>query len=277
MRHLKDQVAVITGAAGGIGRQLAAQLAAAGCHLALVDLHEDRLEALAATLGDGVRVSIHVLDVRDIPGLERLAEEVREVHGDASLVIPAAGATVWGTFADHSPYDIDWAIDLNLRGAVHTCRVFLPQLRARAATGEAHVVLFSSLQAMFGVPMQSMYVASKYALRGFSASLRAELGVEGIGVTAVLPGAVKGPFMGNGRSHDEGATAEMLPIIARVGTSPRRVAAATLQGIRRNRAEVVVGLDARGVSLLRWLVPPLIPSLVGWSMRVFTPEGRRRR
>lgn len=275
MKTLTDRVALITGAAGGIGQVLAADLARQGMRLILVDVDEARAQAVADSLPDPGRCAVHAVDVRDAQALDALAATITASHGELSVLIPAAGATVWGTFDTHNADDIDWILDLNVRGVAHTCRAFLPLLTATAARhGEGQVVVFSSMQGMVGVPMQSLYVTSKYALRGLADTLRIELSAKHIGVTTVLPGAVRGRFMANGRSHDEDAIGEMLPYIDRFGSTPEAVSRAVVKGIQKNRAEVVVGADAHITSWLRWLLPPLVPGLFGLSFRKLTPDGR---
>jgi NADP-dependent 3-hydroxy acid dehydrogenase YdfG len=272
MRVLADRTAVLTGAAGGIGRAVAAQLAAEGVHLALVDIDGDALAEMAAGLPG--RVTTHVADVRSRDDLDRVAAEIREQHGELSIVLANAGVTVFGAFEKHDRDDIDWLLDVNVRGVIHTCHAMLPLLRETAERhGEGHVVITCSMQGMFAAPTQSLYSTSKFAVRGFAAALRAELGARRIGVSAVLPGAVGDTFLRNGRSKEDELMGMLSQAIEQYGCAPEEVGRAMLRGIRRDKAEVVVGLDAHVVGWLRWVAPPLIPSLVGWSYRTFTPEG----
>lgn len=272
MKDLRGRVAVVTGAGGSLGGLLARRLAEAGAHLALVDVRADPLDALADAIGPtGVRCTRHVVDVRSPLALDALAEEVAAAHGGCDLLVNAAGVTVWGVFAEQTADEIDWLLDINVRGTVHACRAFGPLLRA---SSDAHVVNLCSMVGMFGVPIQSTYSASKWAIRGFTEALRAEWAPLGIGVTAVLPGGVANGFLGAGGVHDEAAIATVLDAMARYGVSPERVVDATLAGIRRDRAEVVVGADAWGVTILQTLLPGLLPRLVRWSYRRFTPDGR---
>lgn len=275
MRVFNDRVVVITGAAGGIGRALAKQLADKGCVLALVDIDPQAAADVVAQLGEGVKAKAYTADVRDPAALDTLAQAIATHFGEVSVLVPAAGATVWGTFDTHTADDIDFLLDLNVRGVAQTCRAFLPLLKATSARhGEAHVALVSSMQGLFGVPMQSLYVTTKYAVRGLAASLRVELSASNIGVSVTFPGAVRGSFMANGRSHDDASVSEMLPHIKRFGVKPERVAASIVRSIRSNKAEAFVGIDSRAVAWMRWVVPPFLPALVGWSFRTFTPDGR---
>ncbi|MCB9664016.1 MAG: SDR family NAD(P)-dependent oxidoreductase [Alphaproteobacteria bacterium] len=272
MRQLRDRVAVVTGAAGSLGSLLAEALATEGCHLALADLDPARLEALAARLAPtGVRVTTHAVDVRTAAALDALAAEVEAAHGGCQLLVNAAGVTIWGVFTDQPAHQIDWLLDVNVRGTLHACRAFAPLL---AAAHEAHVVNLCSMVGMFGVPIQSTYSASKWAIRGFSEALRAEWAPRGIGVTAVLPGAVANDFLGAGGVHDPTAVDKVVGLVRQHGVAPERVVAALLDGVRRNRAEVVVGVDAKLVAWTQRLAPGLLPALVRWSYRRFTPDGR---
>ncbi len=235
MNELRGKVAVVTGAAGGIGGALAQRLRREGCRLALVDRNADGLF-------EATGVTAHAMDVSDARAWESLANQVRELHGGADLLVNNAGVTIHGTFAEHSVEDIDRIVDVNLKGVLYGCRAFLPQLAAR---GKGHIVNVSSLAGRVAFPSQSTYTATKFAVRGFSASLRMELAASGIGVTAVLPGTVATTLLQTSPTYDRAMTTKLATLMLRHGIKPDRVAERILRAVRDNEAELLIGWDAR--------------------------------
>src|SRR5262245_44410387 len=186
MQSLTGKVAVITGAASGIGRALANQLAARGCHLALADIDAHGLEATAAPLRrDDLQVSTHALDVADRDAVYAFADQVLAEHGSAHLVINNAGVAVAQTIAELRYDDFEWLMGINFWGVVHGTKAFLPHLLAQ---GEGHIVNLSSIFGIVSVPTQGAYNASKFAVRGFTEALRQELCLTPIKVSCVHPG-----------------------------------------------------------------------------------------
>ncbi len=189
MRSFDDKVAVVTGAGSGIGRALAQELARRGAHLALADLSEAALADTAAGIAaTGRRVTTHVVDVADAARMEAFAEAVVAAHGRVELLVNNAGVSVTGTLEEQSLDDWRWIVGVNFWGVVHGCKFFLPHLRKNR---EAHIVNLSSMLGFLGMPTQSSYCATKFAVRGLSEALWAELHGSGIGVTSVHPGGVK--------------------------------------------------------------------------------------
>ncbi|HEX6624206.1 MAG TPA: SDR family NAD(P)-dependent oxidoreductase, partial [Pyrinomonadaceae bacterium] len=186
--RLEGRTAVITGAAGGIGRAIAVSLARRGCHLALADIDEAGMADTADLVrGDGVRVSRHRLDVADRAAVADLPAQVAAEHAGADLLVNNAGVAVGGTFEQVSEEDFEWLFEINFWGVVRMTRAFLPLLRA---SGDARVVNLSSVFGLVAPPEQVAYAASKFAVRGFSEALRHELEGSGVGVTVVHPGGV---------------------------------------------------------------------------------------
>lgn len=259
MRTLRGKVAVITGAAGGLGSALAERLAREGCRLALVDR---RAEPLAGMARDGV--TTHPMDVADARAWESLAAEVREVHGGADLLVNNAGLTIHGRFADQSVDDIDRIVDVNLKGVMYGCRAFLPQLCARP---EAHVVNVSSLAGRVAFPYQSTYCATKFALRGFGAALRMEVASRGVGVTTVLPGTIATRLLETAQSYDRATSGRLAALMLAHGARPEHVSARVVRAIRRDEAEVVVGWDAVITTAAHALSPSAVYALLGLALR----------
>lgn len=255
---------LLTGAAGGIGSALARAFAAAGARLALVDRDDEGLATLADQLPDAAGVTLHPLDLARFEAFEALLADVTEAHGGLHVLVNNAGLTVHGTFANHTADDVDRVLDVDLRAPVHLTRVALPHL-LRADV--AHIVLVSSMAGGLAFPFQSAYSAAKHGLRGFGAALRIELAAEDVGVTTVLPGTIATGLLSTATSHDEATSTHLADLMRRYGTSPDRVAAAVLQGIRRNRGTLRAGWDSHLVGFLSWLVPPLLPATLRVAFR----------
>ncbi|GAB4215354.1 MAG: hypothetical protein OHK0013_40850 [Sandaracinaceae bacterium] len=261
MKTLSGKVAVVTGAGGGIGAAVARRLSAEGMRLALVDLAIAPVEELARSLG---RASAHVADVSQASAWERLAREVQRVHGGVDVLVNNAGVTILGAFDQQSIADLDRIVDVNLKGVLYGCRTFLPLLAAR---GEAHVVNVASLAGRVPFPYQSTYCATKYAVRGFTASLRMELAGRGIGVSAVLPGAVATRLLETARSYDAPASSKLAELMLAHGMPPERVADRVVDAIEGDLAEVLVGWDARVATFARAVAPRALEAALGSAFR----------
>lgn len=186
--RLASRTAVVTGAARGIGSAIAVPLARRKCHLALADLDEAGM-ARTAELAEahGVRVSRHRLDVADAEAVAAFPGVVQANHAGVDLLVNNAGVAVGGTFEQISETDFEWLFGINFWGVVRMTRAFLPLLKA---SDDARVVNLSSVFGLIAPPGQTAYAASKFAVRGFSGSLRHELKGSRVGVTVVHPGGV---------------------------------------------------------------------------------------
>ena len=173
----QGQTAVVTGAASGIGRGIALALAKRGCNLALADLNEAGLaETTQLAVPYGVKVTCHQLDVADGESVAAFPEAVAAAHGGTDILVNNAGVAIAGTFEEISEEDFEWLFGINFWGVVRMTRAFLPLLRR---SDDAHIVNISSLFGLIAPPGQSAYCASKFAVRGFSESLRHEFEQEG--------------------------------------------------------------------------------------------------
>ena len=178
--------AVVTGAASGIGEQLAIELARRGADLVLVDRDADRLHRLVEQLhvtSPGTESHPVVADLADADELERVAEAADQQWPALDLLVNNAGVAMAGMFADLTAEEFDWVLRINLHAPIALCRALLPALRR--AEG-AHIVNVSSLFGLLAPPGNSPYVTSKFGLRGFTEALHAELAPVGIGVTACI-------------------------------------------------------------------------------------------
>jgi short-subunit dehydrogenase len=256
---LRGGVAVITGAASGIGAALALNLARRGMHLALADLNASGLEAIAAQARAlGVTASTHVLDVADHAAVAALPAAVLERHGRASVLVNNAGVAVGGMFEHVSAEDFDWLMNINFGATVRLTRAFLPLLAREPA---AQLVNVSSIFGIVAPPGQTAYAASKFAVRGFSESLRHELEASGspVGVTVVHPGGVRTSIAENARVPNGLSAAEIERERINFGRlltlAPANAAEVIAVGIERRAPRVLVGNDAKGAALVQRLFP----------------------
>jgi NADP-dependent 3-hydroxy acid dehydrogenase YdfG len=257
--QLAGRVAVVTGAAGGIGHAIAHALARRSCHLALTDIDVDALERSATGLGaaaPGLRVTRHVLDVADRAAVAALPAAVWDAHGRVDLLVNNAGVALGGFFEQVSEADFDWLMDINFHGLVRMTRAFLPLLRA---SDDARIVNLSSLYGLISPPGQTAYSASKFAVRGFSNALRHELAGSSVGVTVVHPGGVATAIARRARIAEGIPAAEVQAHMARAEKMlrMRRESAAEIivRAVEQRRARVLVGTDAKVIALLERLAP----------------------
>ncbi len=261
-RSIAGQPAMITGAASGIGRSLARLLSRTGAPVAIADIDEAGLKATAQSLPGPVLV--RVLDVRDAEDQRRFAAEVREwlpaLPGAPPLaaVFNNAGVAVASSVLDADPDDDEWLRQINFDGVVNGTRAFLPILVEQDL---GVIVNTSSVFGLVGMPYQSAYCASKFAVRGFTDSLRQELRGTGVRAVTVHPGGIKTSIArsarvrkdptGAGRTPDQMAT----EFEALLRTTPAQAAAIICRGIDQGKARILVGPDAYVFDTLARVTP----------------------
>jgi short-subunit dehydrogenase len=271
MRELRDRVAVVTGAASGIGSALAEVLARRGCDLALADVDAAGLAGTAGRVrAAGRRATTHVVDVADWERMLAFADEAAAAHGGVDLVVNNAGVSVTGTLEEQSIEDLRWIVGVNLWGVVHGCKAFLPHLRRRP---EGHLVNVSGVFSLIGLPTQSSYCATKFAVRGFSEALWAELADSRIGVTAVHPGGVRTNIVRASRTADAAAKARMVERFERQTAAPERVAEQIVRGVERGALRVRVCRETYAVDWAKRLFPAGVHRLVRAGYRRFGSLG----
>jgi NAD(P)-dependent dehydrogenase (short-subunit alcohol dehydrogenase family) len=258
---LAGRTAVVTGAAGGIGRGIALALARRGCHLALADIDEAALSRTAAEIGDPksaarLRLSHHRLDVSSRTAVAALPAQVLAAHGAVDILVNNAGVALGGTFREVAESDFDWLIGINFWGVVQMTRAFLPLL---SDSEEARIVNVSSLFGLIAPPGQTAYAASKFAVRGFSESLRHELADTRIGVTVVHPGGIATSIAKNARmpgslSDDEVARRRTF-FDSSLTMPPETAGEIIVRGVERRRARILVGADAKYAAFIERLMP----------------------
>lgn len=251
MKELNGKVAVVTGAGSGIGRSLAVQLTRAGARVAISDVNEAGLAETAELCREnGADPHVRRLDVSEREAVHAYADDVRDFFGTVNLVINNAGITIFGT-VEESPYkDIEKVMDVDFWGVVNGTKAFLPYL---IESGDGHLVNISSIFGLFGVPSQSAYNAAKFAVRGFTESLRQEMLLAGhpVGVTCVHPGGVKTNIVANATSsagNDLGGLSKIFDEVL-TRTSADDAAKTILRGVTSSDSRVLIGLDAKLVDL----------------------------
>jgi len=255
--NLLGRTAVVTGGAGGIGRGIARSLARRGCHLALADIDDTALERTAAELATpGVQISWHHLDVGDREAVAAFPERVASEHGGVDILVNNAGVAVGGSFEQIAEADFEWLFDINFWGVVRMTRAFLPLLDK---SDDARIVNISSVFGLIAPPGNAAYVASKFAVRGFSESLRHELEKTRIGITVVHPGGVATSIAKNARlprSNDPEADEQKRKSFQAFLTMPPEIAGETIvRGVEARRPRVLVGSDAKGIAIIERLMP----------------------
>jgi len=254
---IKGGVGVITGAGSGIGAALAANLAARGMDLALADRNAQGLAATAAVVrAAGVKVTEHVLDVTDKEALAALPDAVLAAHGRVTLLVNNAGVALMGNFDQVSLPDFEWVMDINFWAPVRLCKAFLFALHREQA---AHIVNVSSIFGMIAPPGQGPYCASKFAIRGFSESLRHELIGSNVGLTVVHPGGIRTAIADNARlsqgvdpDEAKAATAEFNKLLI---TTPAEAAEVIVNAVLKRQGRVLIGKDARMIDRIQRLFP----------------------
>jgi short-subunit dehydrogenase len=277
MLTLKGKVAAITGAGSGIGRATAILMAQNGCHLSISDIDESSVNDTAERCrAHDVRVTSARLDVADRHAVHAWAEDTVKAHGGANVIVNNAGVAMSAT-VEHMAYeDFEWLMNINFWGVVYGTKAFLPHLKK---SGDGHVVNISSVFGLIGVPTQSAYNAAKFAVRGFTESLREELVIEGanVGVTCVHPGGIKTNIARRARMR---ASAEWGPTDAEkvaadfdkvARTTPEQAAKDIIGAILKNRRRQLVGADALVIDLMQRLLPATYQNIIVYGAR------RRRR
>ncbi len=251
MKTLDGRIAVVTGAASGIGAATARCLREAGCVVVAVD-RDPAVHAVAEAMG-GVG---KVVDVSDPDAVDALAAWVVATYGAVHILVNNAGVTVVGTFEQHSAADFDRVMRINLGGVVNGCRAFLPHLRA---VDEAHIVNLSSVFGIVAIPGQSAYCTSKFAVRGFSEALGEELRDSAVGLTVVHPGGVRTNIVANATQATGMVPDDTLQRLARFFAKrtppPEEVAPRIVAAIRSNQRRALVTGDAVVLDWLRRVAP----------------------
>ena len=267
--QFSGSAAAITGAASGIGRALAFELAARGCDVALADLDEAGLQSAAReiTATHARRATVHRVDVADPQQIQEFASRAIAEFPALNILINNAGVALLGQFDEFDLSQMAWLMDINFWGVVRGTRAFMPHLQSRP---QAHIVNISSIFGIIAPPGQSAYSASKFAVRGFSESLRHELAMNksSVRLSVVHPGGVKTNIARRAlagsqlrESADIKDLGDRFEKIAR--TSPEAAARRIVLGIERNDPRILIGGDARLLDVFQRLRPATYWDLLG--------------
>jgi NAD(P)-dependent dehydrogenase (short-subunit alcohol dehydrogenase family) len=267
--NLENRTAVITGAASGIGRAIAVSLARRGCNLALADMNDAGLSETArmaetaqtdpakhSAPRSALRISQHHLDVADRRAVAAFPQVAIAAHPGVDILVNNAGVAVGGVFEAVSEEDFEWLFEINFWGVVRMTRAFLPLLRK---SDDARVVNLSSIYGIISPPGETAYSASKFAVRGFSNSLRHELAGSNVGVTVVHPGGIATSIADNARVPKDMPPQEIArrrALAKKALTMPPAIAGEIIvRGIERRSERVLVGNDAKFLAILERLAP----------------------
>lgn len=251
MQGFAGKVAVVTGAGSGIGQALAVELGRSGASVAISDVDTDGLGVTEQRLkAIGAPVKADRLDVTEREAFALYADGVKEHFGKVNQIYNNAGIAHTGDVEVTHFKDIERVMDVDFWGVVNGTKVFLPHL---IASGDGHVVNISSLFGLFAVPGQAAYNSAKFAVRGFTEALRQEmiLAKHPVKVTTVHPGGIKTAIARNATAAeglDQASLAQSFDKVAM--TSPEKAARIILDGVRGNRARVLVGPDAKVLDLV---------------------------
>ena len=272
MKSFKEKVAVITGAGSGMGRYLAILLARDGADVCVCDVNEKTLNETVIMLRKyNVSVSSHLLDVSDKESIEALPQKVIDEHGKVDLVFNNAGVGSGSYFQDMNKDNWDWVMGINFEGVVNSTRAFIPHM---INNSEAAIVNTSSIFGMVAIPGQSVYHATKFAVRGFTESLALEMKQTNpnLQIHCVHPGHIGTNIATSARISDEDfdktqarmsifnrnppkTKQEMGELFKEGGMHPSKAAKIILDGVKKNNSRIFVGLDAKLLDLSQRLFP----------------------
>jgi NADP-dependent 3-hydroxy acid dehydrogenase YdfG len=269
MKSFTNKVAVITGAGSGIGRALAQQLSREGALLALSDVNMKGLEETKATLQGKTKVLLTQLDVSDRGAFEQYTQDVINEFGHADMLFNNAGVALSQTVNDCSYEDFEWMMNINFWGVVYGTKSFLPHMLTRP---EAAIINISSIFGIIALPTQSQYNAAKFAVKGFTESLRQEVKDSQVYVGCVHPGGIKTNIVANGRMHtsmvgDQSHAQQIEEFNKMARTTPEKAAETILNGVRKNKRRILIGQDAKIVDRIQRLFPEKYTGILSFLLK----------
>ncbi len=268
MKDFQDKVAVITGAGAGIGRALAVELARSGARLALSGRNMVTVAETAALCEkEGAAARAYVVDVADRAAVYDHAAQVVADFGTVNLVVNNAGVSLTANVDEVSWDDFEWIVNINFWGVIHGTKAFLPHV---IASGDGHISNISSMFGLAACPSQSAYNATKFGIKGFTDALRQEMTLAGhpVGVSSVHPGMILTGIARKARAGGDRDTAELAENFERLAkTSPEKAAKVIHRGIRKNKAKILVGTDARVIDILPRLLGSRYQHVITASMK----------
>jgi NAD(P)-dependent dehydrogenase (short-subunit alcohol dehydrogenase family) len=270
VEDLSGRVGVVTGAASGIGRETALELARRGADLAICDVDEPGLEQTAQQVRQmGRRVLQSRVDVASAEQMRDFADRTYAELERVDVLVNNAGIGVGGFFVDVPLEEWETILGINLKGVIHGCYFFVPRMIEAGNAG--HIVNIASMAAYVANPGMSAYAATKFGVLGLSESLRGELAMHGIGVTAVCPGLINTPIVSSGHVYGSSATPEnrerAIQMFEKRNYGPERVARGILKAIQKNRGVAPIAVEAWVGYWLKRLFPWLVAAFGRHSAR----------
>jgi NAD(P)-dependent dehydrogenase (short-subunit alcohol dehydrogenase family) len=255
MAYVQGKIAVITGAASGIGRALALQLNRDGCELFLSDINEGGLnETVSLLTRKDIPAVSQVLDVASKEAVHAWADRIAASKGPVDIVINNAGVALLATVEECDYANLEWLMGINFWGVVYGTQAFLPLLRK---SRQGHLVNLSSVFGLIAVPTQSAYNAAKFAVRGYTEALRQEMAGTNVHVCCVHPGGIKTNIARVARGGNQTLTPEErgqeFERLAK--TSPEVAAQKIITAIEKRKPRLLIGPDAVIISLMCRLFP----------------------
>ncbi|HOV72444.1 MAG TPA: SDR family NAD(P)-dependent oxidoreductase [Candidatus Hydrogenedentes bacterium] len=253
-------VALITGAACGIGHATALAFARKGAQLVLCDVNSEELERTAAQVSEiSTCLLARRVDISKHEEVEAFADEVHRLVPSLDVLVNNAGVYIVGGILDLSLDDWEWVLGVNLRGVIHCCHYFVPAMVQRGQGG--HVINVSSMYGFWPAGRVTGYLTSKFGVFGFSEALREDLRGTGIGVSTVCPGVINTNLVQSTRLRNTGNADALRDHLQRIydrrNYGPEKVAGAIVRAVERNRRLVLVSPEARIMYHMNRLCPPL--------------------
>ena len=269
MKTFQNKVSVVTGAGSGMGRYLALNLAQEGSDVVICDINQKALNETEDLIKSyNVSCTSLNLDLREKNNIDTLVEETISNHGKVDLLFNNAGVVTASPFLEMKESDWDWCNDLNYNSLVYCSRAFLPHLMKE---NESALVNTSSIFGIITTPNNTVYHATKFAVRGFTESLAMELRDDPIQINCVYPGHIgtnivldarfkKEILLTNGEyakdSNGKPLTVEDVGSTFReTGMNPNKAAKIILKGVKKNKRRIFVGLDAKVMEIAQRLSP----------------------
>ncbi len=261
MRHFTDKVAIVTGAASGIGAALVRELAQNGATVILADINSSMLEEVAESITNaGHHAEANSLDVSNYAGVKKLIDDTASRHGRLDFIFNNAGIAIGGEVRDCSIEDWRDVLDVNLGGVVHGVASAYPLM---VQQGFGHIINTASIEGLVPFPGTVSYVASKYGVVGLSNALRIEGQELGVKVSVVCPGYIKTPIFETSKMIKMNREKVLAEMPERLGINPEECAKVILKGVERNKAIIVV----TGMAKILWLIQRISPTFIMGLMR----------
>ena len=271
MSIFRDKVAIVTGAASGLGKSLGESLAQNGAFVVLADVNSGGVEDVAEGIrGKGQDAKAATVDVTNFEAVKGLVEETVQEHGRLDYLFNNAGILIFGEARDCSIEDWRSVIDLDLYGVVNGVVAAFPLM---VEQGFGHIVNTASVEGLAPFPVMGSYVASKYGVVGLSHALRAEGAALGVKVSVACPGYVTTKIIETSKMVKIDREKILASLTGSMGVSPEECVSRILRGVERNKATIVIGWWAK----ILWRLQRLSPGLVYWIMRMVANQMRKSR